>query len=78
MQLLAKEGIQASALVESTRPDRLAELVVLKAAETNADLIVVGAHHPHNLRESVLGDIGKVLAHRAGCPVLLMPSVEPD
>jgi nucleotide-binding universal stress UspA family protein len=38
------------------------------------DLIVIGAHHPHNVRESLFGDIGKFLAHRAHCPLLLMPS----
>ena len=43
-------------------------------AEFEADLIVVGTHHAHGVRESIFGDIGKVLAHGAKCPVLLMPS----
>lgn len=74
---LVKEGVRATAVVESIRPDRLADHVLAHAEATNADLIVIGGHHPHNLRESVFGDIGKALAHRAQCPVLLMPSAVP-
>ncbi len=71
---LQVQGITATALVESARPDRLADHLLAQAAATGAELIVIGGHHAHNIREQVLGDIGKVLAHRALCPVLMMPS----
>jgi nucleotide-binding universal stress UspA family protein len=72
---LSAQGIKATALVESARPDRLADHLLAQAQATGAELIVIGGHHAHNVRERVLGDVGKELAHRALCPVLLMPSV---
>jgi nucleotide-binding universal stress UspA family protein len=71
---LAEQGINAIALVESARPDRLADHLLAQAEATGAELIVIGGHHSHNIREQILGDIGKELAHRAHCPVLMMPS----
>lgn len=71
---LTAEGVKATALVDSTRPDRLADHVLAQAQATDAELIVIGGHHAHNVRERLLGDIGKELAHRSLCPVLLMPS----
>jgi nucleotide-binding universal stress UspA family protein len=71
---LSEQGIKATALVESARPDRLADHLLAQAEAIGAELIVIGGHHAHNIREQVLGDIGKELAHRAHCPVLMMPS----
>jgi nucleotide-binding universal stress UspA family protein len=71
---LSEQGIKATALVESARPDRLAGHLLAQAEATGAELIVIGGHHAHNIREQVLGDLGKELAHRALCPVLMMPS----
>lgn len=71
---LSEHGINATALVESARPDRLADHLLAQAQATGAELIVIGGHHAHNVRERVLGDVGKELAHRALCPVLMMPS----
>jgi nucleotide-binding universal stress UspA family protein len=71
---LSEQGISAIALVESARPDRLADHLLAQAKAIGAELIVIGGHHAHNIREQVLGDIGKELAHRALCPVLMMPS----
>jgi nucleotide-binding universal stress UspA family protein len=71
---LVQRGVDAAAEVENARPDMIGARVLQKAAEMQADLIVIGGHHPHSTRERLLGDIGKVLAHRAHCPVLLMPS----
>jgi len=63
-----------SARTNSMKPAELADRVLAQADVTRADLIVIGGHHLHELREKVLGDIGKTLSHRARCPVLLMPS----
>jgi nucleotide-binding universal stress UspA family protein len=73
-QRLSEQGVRATALVESARPDRLADHLLAQATATGAELIVIGGHHAHNLRERVLGDIGRELAHRSLCPVLMMPS----
>ncbi len=71
---LSQQGIKATALIESTRPDRLADHLLAQAEAIGAELIIIGGHHAHSFRERVLGDIGRQLAHRALCPVLLMPS----
>jgi nucleotide-binding universal stress UspA family protein len=60
--------------VVDARPNRLADHILTHAEAEGVDLIVIGGHHPHNVRESLFGDIGKMLAHRAHCPLLLMPS----
>jgi len=71
---LIERGVEAGAEVENSRPDVIGARILAKAAEMQADLIVIGGHHSHSTRERLLGDIGKVLAHGAHCPVLLMPS----
>jgi nucleotide-binding universal stress UspA family protein len=71
---LTDRGVAATPVFESVKHSELADRVLEQADATRADLIVLGSHHPHALREAVFGDIGKALAHRAGCPVLVMPS----
>ena len=71
---LTEQGVNAIAEVDSANPDTIGARILEKAAEMNADLIVIGGHKPHSVRERLLGDIGKELAHGAQCPVLLMPS----
>jgi nucleotide-binding universal stress UspA family protein len=73
---LEREGVKAEVVVESIRPDRLADHILAQAKVANAELIVIGGHHSHSLRETVFGDIGRALAHRSVCPVLMMPSTE--
>lgn len=69
--------IRSRVIVESIRPERLGDHILAQARSADAALIIVGGHHAHNVRESVFGDIGKVLAHRSVCPVLFMPSTTP-
>jgi nucleotide-binding universal stress UspA family protein len=71
---LSSQGIATEVVVIGARPNRLADHILAHADAEGVDLIVIGAHHPHNVRESLFGDIGKFLAHRAHCPLLLMPS----
>lgn len=71
---LTERGVNANAEVESANPDTIGARILEKAEEIGADLIVIGGHKPHSVRERLLGDIGKELAHGARCPVLLMPS----
>lgn len=71
---LVEAGVRASSDIESARPDHLAGFILDRAVEFDADLIVIGSHHSHNMRERLFGDIGKTLVHGSSCPVLLMPS----
>jgi nucleotide-binding universal stress UspA family protein len=73
---LEQQGVRVDVVVESIRPDRLADHILAQARAAEAELIVIGGHHAHNLRETVFGDIGKALAHRSVCPVLMMPSAQ--
>jgi nucleotide-binding universal stress UspA family protein len=75
-QRLIDQGLHAKAEVESANPDTIGARILEKAVEIDADLIVIGGHKPHSVRERLLGDIGKELAHGARCPVLLMPSAK--
>lgn len=72
---LAAEGVNTGVVVQSVRPERLADIILAHAEAEGVDLIVIGGHHAHGVREALLGDIGHALAHRAHCPLLLMPSV---
>jgi nucleotide-binding universal stress UspA family protein len=71
---LVRAGVKARSDIASARPDHLSTFILAKAAEFSADLIIVGSHHAHGLRDRMFGDIGKALVHGARCPVLLMPS----
>ena len=52
---LTAMGAKATALVDSARPDRLADHVLAQAEASGAELIVIGGHHAHNVRERLLG-----------------------
>ncbi|TAN34912.1 universal stress protein [bacterium] len=71
---LVEAGVKASSDIDSHRPDQLAQFILAKAAEFQADLIVIGSHRSHNLRERIFGDVAKTIAHGTECPLLLMPS----
>jgi nucleotide-binding universal stress UspA family protein len=71
---LVEAGVKATSDIDSHRPEFLAKFILDKAEEFGADLIVVGSHHAHGLRERMFGDIGRELAHNSRCPLLLMPS----
>lgn len=71
---LVEAGIDAASDIDSHRPDRLPEFILDKAKEFGAELIIVGGHHAHGLRDRMFGDLGRRLAHGTRCPLLLMPS----
>ncbi|MDQ6879353.1 MAG: universal stress protein [Candidatus Dormibacteraeota bacterium] len=71
---LVKAGVRAKSDIDSARPEHLAAFILDKAVEFDADLIVVGSHHAHGLRDRMFGDIGRTLVHGSQCPLLLMPS----
>jgi len=48
--------------------------ILEEADKFHAELIIIGSHHSHGMRDRVFGDLGKTLAHGTKCPLLLMPS----
>ncbi len=71
---LIAAGVKARSDIDSHRPDRLAEFILEKAREFDAELIVIGGHHVHGLRDRIAGDLGHKVVHGADCPVLMMPT----
>jgi nucleotide-binding universal stress UspA family protein len=71
---LVADGVDASADIRGHRPNMLAEFILDEAKKFKAELIIIGGHHSHGMHDRIFGDIGKVLAHGAKCPLLLMPS----
>jgi nucleotide-binding universal stress UspA family protein len=47
--------------------------IVQRAAETNADLIVIGTHGRRGLAHAMLGSVAERVVQHAGCPVLTVP-----
>jgi nucleotide-binding universal stress UspA family protein len=49
------------------------DLVLRAVRQGNADLLVIGNHHPSRLERTLSGDVVGTLLHRAPCPVLVVP-----
>lgn len=60
-----------TALVESAEP---AARILEYADAFDADLIVTGSHGRSGIQRALLGSVVEPLLHRAGCPVLAVPS----
>ena len=71
---LVEAGVDASVDVRGHRPNQLTEFILAEANKFGADLIIIGGHHSHGMRDRLFGDIGRTLAHGSKCPLLLMPS----
>ena len=71
---LVAAGIDAVADIRGHRPNLLVEFILDEAKKFRAELIIIGGHHSHGMRDRLFGDMGKRLAHGTKCPLLLMPS----
>ena len=60
-------SIEPNAELDDRRP---VEALVERAAEANADLLVVGSRGVHGM--AALGSVSERVAHRAGCSVLVI------
>ena len=52
----------------------IAATILSRAAESKADLIVVGSHRPHGLKQRLVGTVADRILHHAEIPVLLCPA----
>jgi nucleotide-binding universal stress UspA family protein len=50
-----------------------AEVILRRARELDADLVVLGTHGQGALARALIGSVSSVVARRVGCPVLLVP-----
>jgi universal stress protein A len=68
-----RAGLQCQTVCLSGTP---AEQIVARAAETGADLIVIGSHGRTGFRKALLGSVAEQVVHKAGCPVLMVPALD--
>ena len=68
---LRNVDIDAKALLLKGRP---AAIIVEKAAELKADIIILGSHGHGLLRKALLGSVSEYIIRHASCSVLVVPS----
>jgi len=66
---LVGSGIEVSGIVEEGRPE---QVIIAKARETGADLIVMGTHGRTGMDRILLGSVSERVIGQAECPVLLV------
>jgi nucleotide-binding universal stress UspA family protein len=71
-----KLGVDATALLVKSASARgnPAPKIVREAARLRPSLIVMGTHGHGRFHELLLGSASSAVVHKAGCPVLLIPS----
>jgi len=67
---LRKKGIQAQALL--LKGDA-AKLILEKAIDIHADIIVLGSHGHGLLHRALLGSVSEAVLHHARCNVMIVP-----
>lgn len=70
-QMLTRHGIKAEVAVLAKTLPTVAEVLNRRAAETGADLIVMGAYSHSRLREAIMGGATRHMLERAKVPVLM-------
>jgi nucleotide-binding universal stress UspA family protein len=68
---LARHGVKANAAVDSAPEVAIGERILTRAADTDADLIVMGAYGRSRLSELVLGGATRTLLAAMTVPVLM-------
>jgi nucleotide-binding universal stress UspA family protein len=68
---LARHGVKASAATDTAPAIAVGERILSRAADSNADLIVMGAYGRSRLRELVLGGATRTLLGAMTVPVLM-------
>lgn len=70
-QMLTRHGIKAEVAVLAKTLPTVSEVLNRRAAETGADLIVMGAYSHSRLREAIMGGATRHMLERAKVPVLM-------
>ena len=70
-QMLTRHGVKAEIAVLAKTLPTICEVLNRRAAETGADLIVMGAYGKSRFREAVLGGATRNMLERAAVPVLM-------
>ena len=70
-QMLTRHGIKAEVAVLAKTLPTVSEVLNRRAAESGADLIVMGAYSHSRLREAIMGGATRHMLERAKVPVLM-------
>jgi universal stress protein A len=57
---------------------KAAEIIIEKAAELNANFIIMGSHGRKGLNRLIMGSVADAVVRRSDCPVLIVKSGEKD
>lgn len=77
LEALAKRAAQTGVEVEPLMiQGPTVEAIVDKAADLDADMIVLGSHGHGALMRALLGSVSEGVLRSAGRPVLIVPSIE--
>lgn len=68
---LARHGVKAEAAEARAEDEEVGEIIMKRAREIGADVIVAGAYGHSRLREYVLGGVTRTLLRRSEIPVLM-------
>lgn len=68
---LRNKGIDATALLVQ---GATAETILNEAEKLQADIIVLGSHGRSPAQQIILGSVSAGVLHKAGCPVLIVPT----
>jgi universal stress protein A len=69
------EGLNVESLVEIGIP---ADVILEQAAKRDVNLIIMGSHGKKGMTRLVLGSVAETVLRQAGCPVLVVKSVEKE
>ena len=70
-QKLTRHGVKADIAVLAKTLPTVSEVLNRRAAETGADLVVMGAYSHSRLREAILGGATRHMLERAPLPILM-------
>ena len=68
----ASKPVQVNTSSVPAHGQRIAEAILLSAANLHADLLVIGTHGRGGIEELLLGSVAQGVAHHANIPVLLI------
>ena len=70
-QMLTRHGVKAEIAVLAKTLPTVTEVLTRRAAETGADMLVMGAYSKSRLREAIMGGATRHMLERANLPVLM-------
>jgi universal stress protein A len=72
---LLSEGLTVDSHVEIGIP---ADVILDQASKRDVNLIVMGSHGKKGMTRLILGSVAEAMMRKAGCPVLIVKSVEKE